>query len=167
MATNLQKINPVQIELVAAREKLNFFDQQSVELPHSMTALEAWNHIMADPLPFMGLAFKVRDAIAARFGVKRIGGFSGKKAGFVQVGDKLDFFLVETLTDKVLSLSERDKHLDVLTCVTCVENTLTITSSVKVHNRFGRLYMLPVAPAHRLIVRVMLRRLSRKLKGSF
>ncbi|MEP1767924.1 MAG: DUF2867 domain-containing protein [Sulfitobacter sp.] len=165
MANNLQKISPAQIELLAPRAQLDFFDQQSIVLPQSMTALEAWTHVMADPLPFLSLAFKIRDAIAARFGVKRIGGFSGATPGFVQVGDKLDFFLVETLTDNVLSLSERDKHLDVLTCVSCVENTLTITSSVKVHNYFGRLYMLPVAPAHRLIVRVMLRRLSRKLAG--
>lgn len=162
MNTVIQRITPSQVELVAPRAALNFFDQQSVTLRRPLTPLEAWTQIMVEPLPLMGLAFKLRDAIATRFGVKRIGGFSGEKPGFVQVGDKLDFFLVETLSDTVMSLSERDKHLDVLTCVTCVENTLTITSSVKVHNRFGRLYMLPVAPAHRLIVRTMLRRLQRK-----
>ena len=115
---------------------------------------------MEDPLPLLGLAFRVRDAISARFGVKRIGGFSGEVRGFVQEGDTLDFFLVETVNDAVLTLSARDRHLDVLTCVTSVENTLTITSSVKVHNRFGWFYMLPVRPAHRLIVWAMLRRLS-------
>ena len=165
MSTEIKKITPSQIELVAPQEDLNFFDQQSVVLNAPLSPLEAWGQIMADPLPLMGVAFKVRDAIAARFGVKRIGGFSGAQPGFVQVGDKLDFFLVETLSDTVMSLSERDKHLDVLTCVTCLENTLTITSSVKVHNRFGRFYMLPVAPAHRLIVRTMLRRLQRKVAG--
>ncbi|KEJ90975.1 DUF2867 domain-containing protein [Sulfitobacter donghicola] len=163
MSRNLQKITPLQVELVAPREQLGFFDQQSMTLPKEMTPLEVWTEMMADPLPFMATAFKIRDAIAARFGVKRIGGFSGKEPGFIQVGDKLDFFLVETLSDTVMSLSERDKHLDVLTCVTCTENTLMITSSVKVHNWFGRLYMLPVAPAHRLIVRVMLGRFRRKL----
>lgn len=115
---------------------------------------------MADPLPLLGLAFRVRDAISARFGVKRIGGFSGEVRGFVQEGDTLDFFLVETVNDAVLTLSARDRHLDVLTCVTSVENTLTITSSVKVHNCFGWFYMLPLRPAHRLIVWAMLRRLS-------
>jgi len=165
MASSLDKITPAQIELVAPRAQLNFFDQQSVVLPREVTALEAWARAMANPLPFMGAAFKIRDAIAARFGVKRIGGFSGQVPGFVQVGDKLDFFLVETLSDTVLSLSERDTHLDVLTCVTCVDRVLTITSSVKVHNRFGWFYMLPVAPAHRIIVRVMLRRILRDFAG--
>ena len=154
------KIQTAQIELVALRDELDFFDQLSVRLSEPLTPLEAWSRIMADPLPLLGLAFRVRDAISARFGVKRIGGFSGEVRGFVQEGDTLDFFLVETVNDAVLTLSARDRHLDVLTCVTSVENTLTITSSVKVHNRFGWFYMLPVRPAHRLIVWAMLRRLS-------
>jgi len=160
MGAPIDRITPAQVELVAPRADLNFFDQQSVVVSDPMTPLEAWTRIMAVPLPFMATAFKLRDAISARFGVKRIGGFSGAAPGFVQVGDKLDFFVVETLTDHVMSLSERDRHLDVLTRVTCVENTVTITSSVKVHNWFGRIYMLPVGPAHRMIVRRMLRTLS-------
>lgn len=155
------KIQTAQIELVAPRDALDFFDQQSVRLSEPLMPLEAWARIMADPLPLIGLAFRVRDAISARFGVKRIGGFSGEVRGFVQEGDMLDFFLVETVNDAVLTLSARDRHLDVLTCVTSVENTLTITSSVKVHNRFGWFYMLPVRPAHKLIVWIMLRRLKR------
>lgn len=163
MTTLMTTLQTARIELVAPKADLHLFDQQSVQLAQALTPLEAWSHIMRDPLPLMGLAFRVRDAIAARFGVKRIGGFSGQTSVDVKVGDKLDFFLVETVNDSMLSLSERDRHLDVLTCVTSVESVLTITSSVKVHNRFGRIYMLPVAPAHKLIVRTMLRRLKRKL----
>jgi hypothetical protein len=33
-------------------------------------------------------------------------------------------------------------------------------SSVKTHNTFGRIYMMVVGPAHRLIVWAMLRRLA-------
>ncbi len=163
MTNRMTAILPAQIELIAPKADLNFFDQQSVQLAAVITPLEAWFHIMRDPLPLLGLAFKLRDAVSAWFGVKRIGGFSGAAHKDVQVGGKLDFFTVETVTDTVLSLSERDRHLDVLTCVTSVEGRLTITSSVKVHNRFGRLYMLLVGPAHKLIVRAMLRRLKRKL----
>ncbi|MEM9855606.1 MAG: DUF2867 domain-containing protein [Pseudomonadota bacterium] len=38
-----------------------------------------------------------------------------------------------------------------------------MTSSVRTHNLFGRLYMIPVGVAHRWIVRGMLRKLARKL----
>lgn len=117
------------------------------------------------PLPGMALAFRIRDAISARFGVKRIGGFSPPQDQIPKVGERLDFFLVERLEPEILTLSERDRHLDVLTCITTHGQHLTITSSVKVHNWFGRLYMVPVGLAHRVIVSLMLSRLKRELKG--
>lgn len=152
-------------DLAAPRDDLYFYHSCSVEVPQTMTALDAWNRIMAQPLPGIALAFRIRDAVSARFGVKRIGGFTGRHVDQPQVGDKLDFFLIERLAPDILTLSERDRHLDVVTCITVCDRILTITSSVQVHNLFGRLYMIPVAPAHRLIVRVMLRRLSRSDAG--
>ena len=126
--------------------------------------LAAWNAVMAQPLPGMALAFRLRDAISARFGVERIGGFSGARRSAVAPGERLDFFLVEEATPERLLLSARDRHLDVLTCVTTRPapggTEVAITSSVVTHNRFGRVYMLPVGPAHRLIVHLMLRRLA-------
>ena len=83
----------------------------------------------------------------------------------MQAGDYLDFFLVEHSAPEVLVLTERDRHLDVMTCVSMADRVLTITSSVVTHNTFGRLYMLPVGPAHKLIVNNYLKRLKRKLHG--
>jgi hypothetical protein len=154
---------PPGCDLIAAPDRLAFFDSQSIALPRPITALEGWNLQMARPLPFMALAFRIRDAISARFGVKRIGGFSGARAMAVVPGDHLDFFLVERADPQVLTLTERDRHLDVMTCITTTGGRLAITSSVVTHNWFGRAYMLPVGPAHRLIVRLMLRRLAQDL----
>ena len=83
--------------LVAPRAALNFFDAQTVALPRPVTPLAAWNLLMAHPLPLMATAFRLRDAISARFGVKRIGGFSGAPRDHVQPGDMLDFFRVEAV----------------------------------------------------------------------
>ncbi len=116
---------------------------------------------MSKPVPFLKSAFKIRDAIAARFGVKRIGGFSNTPVTHVEVGDKLDFFLIEDITPHRLTLTERDTHLDVMTCVTAQDGRVTITSSVLTHNWFGKVYMWPVAPAHKLIVALTLARLKR------
>lgn len=150
-------------DLTAPRTALTFHHARTITLRAPMTALDAWNRIMAQPLPGLALAFRIRDAISARFGGKRIGGFTGRHATPPQVGDTLDFFVVERIAPDILTLSERDTHLDVMTCITITDRRLTITSSVKVHNLFGRLYMIPVAPAHRLIVWAMLRRLSRSV----
>jgi Protein of unknown function (DUF2867) len=148
------------IHLLAPIADLDFFDSQSAPLSASLTPLQAWNRIMARPLPLLGWAFWLRDAISARFGVRRIGGFSGQPRDRIAVGDRLDFFVVEHVSPEVLTLTERDRHLDVMTCVAVCDGVLSITSSVVTHNLFGRLYMLPVAPAHRWIVRAMLARLT-------
>lgn len=150
-------------DLVAPRAALAYHDCQTLTLPQPMTPLQVWQRMMARPLPLIGLAFRIRDAIAARFGVKRIGGFTGSPVAEVQVGDKMDFFLVEKITPTALTLTERDRHLDVMISVVVEGDELAITASVVTHNAFGRAYMLPVAPAHKLIVWAMLRRLKRDL----
>lgn len=142
---------------------LDFLHARSLELPAPMTPLQAWTALMAQPLPLIGLAFRIRDAISARFGVKRIGGFSGARKDSVQAGDRLDFFLVEHVDDQVMALTERDRHLDVMTCITTTGGRLVITASVRTHNSYGRAYMLLVGPAHRVIVAAMLTRLRRSL----
>lgn len=147
--------------LVAPRDSLAYHDTQSATLHRPMTALEVWNRIMAEPLPGLKLAFRIRDAISARFGVARIGGFSGALRQEVRPGDRLDFFLVEAVSAEQLVLTARDRHLDVMISVDVAGRRVTITASVITHNAFGRAYMIPVAPAHRLIVWLMLRRLGR------
>ena len=146
--------------VLAPMAELDYYDSQSVELSRAVTPLEAWNRIMTHPMPLMSAAFRVRDVISALFGVKRVGGFSGERAESVKVGDHLDFFLVEGISSDALILSARDRHLDVMTALSVAGRRVTITASVVTHNAFGRAYMLPVGPAHRLIVWGMLKRLK-------
>lgn len=151
------------IRVLQPPSELYYFDRQDTVLPLETTPLAAWNTMMRDPQPLLKRAFQIRDAISSCFGVKRIGGFSGHAKDAVSVGDKIDFFLVEYVDDTCLVLTERDKHLDVMTCISTEGKTLSVTSSVCVHNWFGRLYMIPVGVAHRWIVRAMFRRLHRQL----
>lgn len=153
------------VRILDAEPNLDYFDMQEVRLPQEIGPLEVWNRTMAHPRPFLAFAFHVRDAISSLFGVKRIGGFSGRQAEAVKVGDKLDFFLVEYADQDCLVLTERDRHLDVMTCISTEGEVVKITSSVKVHNLFGHLYMIPVGIAHRWIVRGMLRRLGNQVSA--
>lgn len=119
------------------------------------------NHGRTNPL--LGAAFWIRDTISGWFGVRRIGGFTGTQRDSVAVGDRLDFFLVEAVAPDLLVLTERDRHLDVMTCISTSGNRVTITSSVITHNWFGRAYMLPVGTAHKVLVSAMLRGLAREV----
>lgn len=148
-------------DLVAPRDRLAFLHEGRLDLPRPIGPVEVWRRIMADPLPGLALAFRIRDAISARFGVERIGGFSGAPADPV-VGGMIDFFRVEGLGPDHLTLTARDRHLDVVVCVE-TDGPLRITASVVTHNLFGRAYMQVVGPAHRLIVWAMLRRLRSRL----
>lgn len=156
---------PVDARLLAPDNRCAYLHSRSATIPAKITALEAWNAAMARPLPGVAIAFKIRDAISARFNVERIGGFSGTRRDHVEAGEKLDFFLVEEALPHRLMLSARDTHLDVMTCVTAMPalngTKIAITSSVITHNRFGRAYMIPVGPAHRIIVYATLRRIKR------
>ena len=152
------------IHILQPLDTLDYYDSRSVLLPVEITPLEAWNLALAGAQPVLRAAFRVRDAVSARFGVKRIGGFSGVPKTSVEVGEHLDFFLVEHAAPDVLVLTERDRHLDVMTCISTQGRELTITSSVVTHNAFGRAYMLPVGPAHKLIVNWMLRRIKRAVE---
>lgn len=160
---SLARAATARIQVLAPATELDFLDTQSVVLPEPITPLDAWRLMHARPLPGMKLAFRLRDAICAPFGVKRIGGISGQPQGEARPGSKLDFFTVERVTEEVLTLTVRDRHLDVMTCVTCSSGVLSVTSSVKTHNLFGRLYMLPVRPAHKLIVALSLKRLLQEM----
>ncbi|KOX66105.1 MULTISPECIES: DUF2867 domain-containing protein [Pseudomonas] len=144
--------------------ELDYHDSRSVQLPAQITALEAWNLMTAEQGMPMRLAFRTRDAISSLFGVKRIGGFSGTRRETVEAGDYLDFFLVEHSAPQMLVLTERDRHLDVMICLSITtDHVLVVTSSVVTHNAYGRLYMVPVGPAHKLIVNSYLRQVKRKL----
>jgi hypothetical protein len=150
--------------LLAPPDRLDFHDRQVIALPSPITAAQASDMLRGHSQPLLRLAFRIRDAISARFGVERIGGFSAQSAEGLRAGDRLDFFLIEHAAPGMLVLTARDRHLDVMTCISSAGCELAITSSVIVHNGFGRAYMLVVGPAHRLIVWRMLRRLRRQLR---
>ncbi len=152
------------IHVLAPPERLDYLDSRSILLPVPVSPLDAWNLIMAQPQPLLRVAFRLRDAVSGRFGVRCIGGFSGAMRTGVQAGDRLDFFLVEHAAPDSLVLTERDRHLDVMTCISTAGRRLTVTSSVITHNTFGRIYMLPVGFAHKRIVNRMLHRLERRLR---
>lgn len=149
------------VRVLDVPSRLHYFDTQSLECSDPVTALEAWNTMTSDAPLLLRAAFRVRDFVSSMFGVKRIGGFSGDRVDYVQVGEYLDFFLVEYVDQTCLVLTERDRHLDVMTCLTLAQGRVTVTSSVQVHNLFGRLYMIPVGLAHPWIVRWSLGRLHR------
>lgn len=115
---------------------------------------------------WVNVAMSVRNRIVQLVGLKNLGALDNVDAGHKPrtylPGDRVGIFtLFEDTFDEVL-LGDRDKHLDVVLSVhrrllpgsQSVE--VTLTTIVHVKNLLGRLYMLPVAPAHRIIAPAVL-----------
>jgi Protein of unknown function (DUF2867) len=111
-----------------------------------------------------------RNATVRLVGLKHLGALSDIDANRPSSDYKSDervgiFTLFENTFDGML-LGDRDKHLDVVLSVhrrllpsgDAVEGTLTTVVHVK--NLLGRLYMLPVKPAHRIIAPAVLARIA-------
>jgi len=149
--------------LVAELHELGFLHSASVIIDTESTVFELYCLMTAATPAWLKGAFRLRDSISQHFHVEKIGGFSGVTPECVPtVGEKLDFFTIEALSAHKLVLTSRDTHLAVMVSI---DTTLTqprclhITTSVKTFNTFGRLYMLPVAPVHGPIIKLLLSRL--------
>lgn len=67
-------------------------------------------------------------------------------------GQRLGIFTLQSLDDDAIVLEDDDRHLRVQLALQWQGDVLEVATVVHTHNAFGRLYMLPVAPVHRLIV---------------
>lgn len=79
--------------------------------------------------------------------------------GSLGVADRVGIFTIHSVCEHELVLEIIDAHLDVVLSVYRHQEAparLTVSTLVFYHNRIGRLYMVPVAPMHRIVVRSIL-----------
>jgi len=86
-----------------------------------------------------------------------------KPAGDLAIGDYIDFFKIEYMTENEIVVTANDNHLDASFSLYVEEaggqKTAYMISIVQTKRRFGDVYMWVIAPFHRLIVRHSLKRL--------
>ena len=98
----------------------------------------------------------MRNALVGPFGLKTSG------AGEPAPGGIIGLFPVLTEAPERMVLGFNDRHLDFRVVVDAAPlpetRQVTITTLVRTHNRFGRVYLASILPFHRMIARVLLRR---------
>lgn len=109
----------------------------------------------------------IRNRVVSALGLKNLGGLSQidatKHESEYVAGDRVGIFTLISRSANEVLLGDKDKHLNVVVSVhrKAEEDTdavvVTVTTVVHVNNCLGRLYMVPVAPAHRVIARAMVR----------
>ncbi|WP_202412300.1 DUF2867 domain-containing protein [Duganella fentianensis] len=109
----------------------------------------------------------LRNQVVGLFGLKNLGRIAGvdpsKQSSDYVPGERVGIFTLIEKTEREVLLGDDDNHLSVIVSVhkdvdSCDGQTvITVTTVVHVKNWIGRLYMVPVAPAHRAIARTMVK----------
>jgi hypothetical protein len=149
----------------------SFVDCQRVLVNASeATALRHALHLMAATPAWIDRLMGLRNRLVQYWGLKDLGRLTRidlqRPDADYHPDDRVGIFtLVSQAPDEVL-LVDRDRHLDVYLALNRLPLTaegrrpLVLSCVVHPHNRLGRLYMLPVAPFHRLIAPRMLARIN-------
>src|SRR6218665_2228484 len=90
---------------------------------------------------------------------KPVGRASTVRSRNLHISDRGGIFTIRSICDKEVQLEIIDTHLDVVLSVYREGGNfpkVKVITMVFNHNVLGRLYMLPVAPLHKVIVRAIL-----------
>lgn len=123
------------------------------------SALQAYRD-MAATIPgwFDGL-MALRNRGMRLLGMKHLGSLRAvQDVEDPQPGQRLGIFTLQSLDDDAIVLEDDDRHLRVQLALQWQGDVLEVATVVHTHNAFGRVYMLPVAPVHRLIVPHLLKK---------
>ena len=124
------------------------------------SAMHSWLAVVGRTPRWVDRAMDLRNAVVSRVGLKDLGrlrpGPAAEQAYIV--GDRVGIFTLQQLSEDEVVMTDADRHLDVWVSLLKLraERKIVVSTVVQVHNALGRLYMLPVAPVHRLIVPAML-----------
>ncbi|MDR0224848.1 MAG: DUF2867 domain-containing protein [Burkholderiaceae bacterium] len=147
----------------ALQERLKtsyFHDSYQLQLPDDgSSAMALYLRCVARTPGWIDQLMRLRNRMVAPFGIKDLGTLSGvdpaKQAHSYRVGERAGIFRIDALSDGEVVLGDRDRHLDVQVSVMKLPRpgglTVAMSTVVHVHNALGRIYMLGVVPAHRII----------------
>jgi hypothetical protein len=134
-------------------------DSYSVRLHRNdLVPMEVASQLMGRAPRWVGALLKIRNWVVGLFGLK--------SAELALTGqDKIGGFPVIDHDDRRVLLGFNDKHLDFRIIVSVEPERdghqhVSLTTLVKRHNLFGRLYIFVVTPFHKLIVKTFLKRFA-------
>jgi hypothetical protein len=143
----------------------NLADAFAVRLPDRATRdPEALARFMlANQAPWVAKLIWLRDRIVSVFGIKTSSQLqNAHDQGSVR---RISFFRVYAQDANEILLGEDDSHLDFRLTVRCEPidgaTHVVATTVVQCHNAIGRIYLLVIAPFHRIVVRSALQRAAR------
>lgn len=112
--------------------------------------------MFANQPAWIAMLMRVRDTIVSAFGLK-----TGKHLATLATearAERVGIFKIYSKNATEIVVGEDDTHLDFRVSVMRTSALLTVSTVVHCHNRLGRIYLLLIAPFHRMVVKASLRR---------
>jgi hypothetical protein len=157
---------PSDCSLYASARSADFADAFSILVPCSeLTALQLYGIVSRCTPGWVDSAMRARNRVVKLFGLKDLGNLSDvpmQATPNLQAGQRIGIFSFVSATPNELVLKDTDKHLSVRIAVIkqkfdAANDRVVVCTEVHTHNLLGKLYMLPVGPAHKRIVPAVLR----------
>jgi Protein of unknown function (DUF2867) len=152
---------PSDCSLFESSRTAYFADAFETRVPHSdLTATQLYGAVMRSTPAWVDTAMRVRNRIVRLFGLKDLGALSDVRGHAEQTllpGQRIGIFTFAYASPTELVMHDNDKHLSVQIAVIkqpldATHDRLIACTVVHTHNLLGRLYLLPVGPAHKHIV---------------
>jgi hypothetical protein len=155
---------PLDSALFALQGKADYCDAFAVVVEDDRRSALFWYLEFAANTPkWIDFLMAMRNAAVRVFSLKDVGKLAdvppASASSQLGVGDRVGIFTIRTVCDQELVLEIIDTHLDVVLSVykePGIIPKVKVITMVFYHNRLGRLYMIPVAPLHRIVVRSIL-----------
>jgi hypothetical protein len=157
---------PSSCSLYASASRATFADAFTTTVPSStLTATELFIAIGRETPYWVNRLMVLRNHIAKLLGLKDLGTLAALDKASMQTlkhGQRIGIFTFVGATRDELIVQDDDKHLLVQLALikrnlNASLDELTLCTVVHTRNKLGRLYMLPVGPAHKRIVPAVLR----------
>jgi hypothetical protein len=158
---------PADCSLHESARSAYFADAFTTLVPRSdLTATQLYGAVMRSTPKWVDNAMLARNRIVRWFGLKDLGALSAVPTMAdhgLQPGQRIGIFTFAHATPTELVMQDTDKHLSVRIAVIkqsvdAVHDRVIACTVVHTHNLLGRLYLVPVGPAHKHIVPAVLRR---------
>ena len=130
------------------------------------TALGYFLSALASTPGWVDVLMALRNKMVRLVGLKDLGGLGevgqSKPASEYQPGERVGIFTLISNSPNEALLGDNDKHLEVVLSIykhppgTDGAQSVSVTTVVHIKNLLGRIYMIPVAPLHRLIAPAVL-----------
>ncbi|MEP0073088.1 MAG: DUF2867 domain-containing protein [Marinomonas sp.] len=157
---------PEQSKIQSIANGASFYD--AWEMPTTqpdLDPLEQFIRMMKLTPKWFDRLMVLRNRVVGLFGLKDLGAFSemdeSKPSSDYKTGDRVGIFTLIDNGEHEVLLGDDDNHLSVVvsiykkTDVSTDATFITVSTVVHVKNWLGKLYMIPVAPAHRIIAKRM------------